>query len=92
MKLVRSSLLVKLLIAVVVIYAAVTLVRLRAQLSEQKQQAAELEQQITTVQQENNRIRDSIDRLDTDEGIEEAAREKLDMVDQDEIKFYDVSH
>ena len=76
MKLVKSSLLVKLVILILVVYATVTLVSLR--------------KQITATQQENNRIQDSIDALGTDAGVEAVARDKLGMVDEGDIVFYDV--
>ena len=85
MKLVKSSLLVKL-----VVYATVTLVSLRKQITEKNEQEAILNSSIAATQQENNRIQDSIDALGTDAGVEAVARDKLGMVDEGDIVFYDV--
>ena len=90
MKLVKSSLLVKLVILILVVYATVTLVSLRKQITEQNEQEAILNSSIAATQQENNRIQDSIDALGTDAGVEAVARDKLGMVDEGDIVFYDV--
>ena len=91
MKLVKSSLLVKLVILILVVYATVTLVSLRKQITEKNEQEAILNSSIAATQQENNRIQDSIDALGTDAGVEAVARDKLGMVDEGDIIFYDVS-
>ena len=90
MKLVKSSLLVKLVILILVVYATVTLVSLRKQITEKNEQEAILNSSIAATQQENNRIQDSIDELGTDAGVEAVARDKLGMVDEGDIVFYDV--
>ena len=90
MKLVKSSLLVKLVILILVVYATVTLVSLRKQITEKNEQEAILNSSIAATQQENNRIQDSIDALGTEAGVEAVARDKLGMVDEGDIVFYDV--
>ncbi len=92
MKFVRSSLLVKLVILILVVYATVTLVSLRKQITEKNSEAAALTGSITAVEQENGRLQEAIDNLDTDAGIEDAAREKLGMVSEGEIIFKDVGN
>ena len=88
----RASLLCKLLILALVVYGLYTLVTLRAQLSDKKTQAAALTAAIATAQQENQRIREDIDAVSTDEGVEDAARNKLGMVAAGEIVFQDVGN
>ena len=90
MKFVKSSLLVKLVILILVVYATVTLVSLRKQITEKNEQEAILNSSIAATQQENNRIQDSIDALGTDAGVEAVARDKLGMVEEGDIIFYDV--
>lgn len=92
MKLVRSSFLVKLILAIIVVYATVTLVSLRAQINGQNNLASELQAQITALAQENDRLKDRIEGLDTDEGVIEVARDKFGMVGKNEIVFRDVNH
>ena len=91
MKFVKSSLLVKLVILILVVYATVTLVSLRKQITEKTEQEATLTSSIIATKQENNRLEDSIDALGTDAGAEAVARDKLGMVDEGDIIFYDVS-
>ena len=90
MKFVKSSLLVKLVILILVVYATVTLVSLRQQINEKNEQEAILNSSIASTRQENNRLQDSIDALGTDEGVAAVARDKLGMVEEGDIIFYDV--
>ena len=91
MKFIKSSLLVKLIILIVVVYATVTLVSLRRQISAKQAEAAQLTSSITSAEQENSRLNDAIETIDTDAGVESVAREKLGMVAEGEIVFEDVS-
>ena len=91
MKFVKSSLLVKLVILIVVVYATVTLLSLRRQITAKQAEAAQLTSSITSAEQENSRLNDAIENIDTDAGVEAVAREKLGMVGEGEIVFQDVS-
>lgn len=90
MKFVKSSLLVKLVILILVVYATVTLVRLRSQINEKDAEVKGLTSSIASTQQENDRLQSSIDALDTPEGLEQVARDQLGMVSEGEIVFEDV--
>ena len=85
----RSSLLTKLLILVLVVYATVTLVTLQSQVNEKQAQAEALQNTIDATQQENLQ---AINALGTDEGVEAVARQKLGLVAKGEIIFYDVGN
>lgn len=88
----RSSLVTKVLILVLVVYATVTLVSLQSQVTEKEAQAAALQDDITAAQQENLRLEQAINALGTDEGVEAVARQKLGLVAPGEILFYDVGN
>ncbi len=88
----KSSLVTKLLVLVLVVYATVTLVKLQDQLTEKKAEAAQLSQELETIEQENQRLEHAIDALDTDEGIAAVARQKLGMINRNQIVFYDVGN
>ena len=88
----RSSLVTKLLILVLVVYATVTLVSLQNQVAEKNAEAEALESSIAATEQENQRLQQAIDALGTDEGVEEVARRKLGLVAEGEIVFYDVGN
>ena len=77
----KSSLLVKLVILIVLVYATVTLVSLQNQVTQKKEESAALSEQVAQLQQDNN--------LQTSAGIEAIARNKLGLVKDGEIVFYD---
>ena len=88
----RSSLLTKILILVLVVYATVTLVSLQGQVTEKEAEAQALQSSIDAAKQENLRLEQAIDALDTDEGVAAVAREKLGWVADGEIVFYDIGN
>lgn len=88
----RSSLVTKILILVLVVYATVTLVSLQNQVTEKEAEALALQSDIAAAKQENLRLEQAIDALDTDEGVENVAREKLGWVADGEIVFYDIGN
>lgn len=88
----RSSLLTKVLILVLVVYATVTLVSLQSQVTEMDAQAEALESSIDAAKQENLRLEQAIEALDTDEGVVDVARQKLGWVTEGEIVFYDMGN
>lgn len=88
----RSSLLTKILILILVVYATVTLVSLQSQVTVKDQEAQILQSEIDAKKQENLRLEQAIDDLDTQEGIEAVARQKLGMVSRGEIVFSDVGN
>ena len=88
----RSSLLTKILILVMVVYATVTLVSLQNQVAAKQEEAEILESSIETARQDNLRLEQAIEDLDTDEGVEAVARQKLGLVSKGEIVFYDVGN
>ena len=90
MKFRRSSLLIKLVILILVVYAAITLVSLESQISAKREEAEALSKSITTAEEENQRLQDAIDNIDSDESVEEIARNKLGLAAQGEIIFRDV--
>ena len=88
----RSSLLAKILILVMVVYATVTLVSLQNQVTIREAEAERLQAEIETARQENLRLEQAIETLDTDEGVETVARQKLGLVSKGEIVYYDVGN
>lgn len=90
MKLVKSPILLKIIVLIIVVYATVSLVNLRAQTAAKNAEAEQTAAQIKQTKQENARLEDATKALDTDEGKEAVAREKLGMVSDNEIIFQDV--
>ncbi|MDD7772015.1 MAG: septum formation initiator family protein [Faecousia sp.] len=89
MKFKKTRLLTKLLLLAVAVYAVVTLVSLRTQILQKQKQAAALEQQVAAAQQEQLELQEDIDKIGTKEGVIKVARERLGMVEDGEIVFYD---
>lgn len=92
MKLRRSSLLAKIIVILPLAAATITLVSLQTQLDDKQAELTTLEQQSNTLVQENQRLEDAIAAAGTDEGIMSIAREKLGMVEKNEIVFYDIGN
>ena len=88
----KSSLMLKLIILIVAVYSTVTLVSLQSQISEKKAEAADLTLAIGSTELENQRLEDEITTVDTEEGITEIARNKLGLVNEGEMVFYDVGN
>ena len=88
----HSSLMTKILILVLVVYATVTLVSLQNQVTEKIAEAELLQSSIDAAKQENLRLQQAIDTLGTDEGVEAVARQKLGWVAKGEIVFYDMGN
>ena len=87
MKFIRSSLLMKILLLVLVVYATVTLVELQNNAMALDAQAAELQSQIDKINQENLSRQQDIENIDTEEGIRTLAGEQ-GLVEEDEIIFH----
>ncbi len=86
----KSSLILKLILLAVAVYATVTLANLQSQIRDKKAQAADLTVSISATELENQRLEDEIANVDTPEGITEIARNKLGLVTDGEIVFHDV--
>lgn len=89
MKLKKTSLLTKLLILVVSGFALVSLVTVQAQLIEKRKEIALLEEQVMYEEQTQKELEEDIKNFGSDESIIKIARERLGMVADGEIVFYD---
>ena len=86
MRLRKSSLITKLLILAVMIYAIVTVVTLQPQISDSRQQAAALQADVASAQQANLALEQDIANVGTDEAV---MRERLNLVEDGEMIFID---
>lgn len=85
----KTPLLAKLLILGLCIFALVTLVSLQKPTRTQRELGDELEQQVMYLQQEQKELQEDLAALGSDESIIKIARERLGMVGDGEIVFYD---
>ena len=90
MRLRKSSMLTRLIILALAVYAIVTLLGLQTQISQQNEANAVLREQISATTQENQRLQQAIERVGSREGVEEVARNKLGLVTEGEMIFYNL--
>lgn len=90
MRLRKSSMLTKLIVLALAVYAIVMLLSLQTQISQQNEANAALQAAITATEQENQRLQQAIERVGSREGVEEVARNKLGFVTEGEMIFYNL--
>jgi cell division protein FtsB len=88
-KLKKTSLLTKLLILAVVIYALVTLVGLQDRIADANAEVARLEEQVLYAEQNYALIEQDLEDLGSDQSVKKIARTRLGMVEAGEIVFHD---
>lgn len=86
-KLVHSSIWVKILVLVVLIASIVCLMTLRSAILEARGEAEALRTQAAQLEQENSRLETYIQQLGTVQGIIRIAQEELGLVQPDSIIF-----
>lgn len=91
MRLCRSSLITKLIILAVMIFAIVTIVTLQPKINALKEERTALSDEIADLEQSNRQAQSKLDALGTDEAVIAIARERLNFVYDDEIVFVDRS-
>lgn len=91
MRLCKSSLITKLVILAVMLYAIVTIVTLQPKISALKEDRAALDADVAALQQANLELQEDIDALGTDEAVIEIARERLNLVSDGEVIYIDSS-
>lgn len=91
MRLCKSSLITKLVILAVMVYAIVTIVTLQPKISELKAESEALSGEVADLQQSNLEVQANIDALGTDEAVVQIARERLNLVGDGEVIIIDSS-
>ena len=85
----RSSLIPKLIILAVMLFAVVTIVTLQPKINALKAEKAALSDEIAGLQRANRVTQAKLDALGTDASVIAIAREKLNFVFEDEIVLID---
>lgn len=91
MKFKKASIFTTLVIAVLMLYAVISLVMVHRQTRQLQDRAATLQQQVSEMTQSNAELHYQIDHSEDDDMIESVAREKLGLVKPGEKIFYDTS-
>ena len=89
MRLRRTSVVTKLIIAAVIVYAAVTVVSLQPKIEALAQERDELAAQADAAVGENDALQQEIDALGSDESVRQIARERLHLVEDGELIYVD---
>lgn len=89
MKFKRAGMLTKILILALLIVSVTAFLNLRSQAQELSRQQAVLEKQVSRQKQENQALSDAVAQSDNPESIQRVARDRLGLVAQGEIIFYD---
>ncbi|MDD2573089.1 MAG: septum formation initiator family protein [Bacillota bacterium] len=86
---VRPKNIVIILLAVYLVY---TLSAQYIAISKSRTEEARIQAQIEQMKKENEKLKDEIERMQSDEYIEKIARERLGLIKSGEIMFVDVNH
>lgn len=89
MRLLRTSVVTKLIIVAVIVYAAVTVVSLQPKIEALVQERNELTAQADAAVGANDALRQDIDALGSDESVRQIARERLHLVEDGELIYVD---
>ena len=89
MKFRSAGWLAAIVIAGLMAYGFISLMNMRARVSDAARTQAQLQEQIESIQEENASLRYAIDNRDDPATIEDIARDKLGLVMPDERIFYD---
>ncbi len=92
MKLRKTSLLTKIVILALVVYAGISLVSLKLQTSQAQAKRNELQTQVDEVMQTNSELEYATQHSTDNETIEDIARNKIGLVKPGEKIFLDVSN
>ncbi len=89
MRLRKSSLITKLILLTLTVFAIVTIVRIRPQTIEQRRRCDIVAEQVQAKEQKIRELQQDIDQLGTDEAVRKIARDRLNLVGDGEIVFID---
>ena len=89
MRLRKSSLITKLLILGLMVYAFATIMTLQPQISELAAERDRMAAEVADAEQGILELEEKIDTMDTDEAVIEIARERLNLVEDGEMVFID---
>ncbi len=92
MKLKRAGIITKIAIFALIVYASVTLINLRAQISAARTQQLTLKEQVTEKETSNAELQYKIDNSEDSDVIADVARQDLNLVEPGEKVFKDTGN
>lgn len=91
MKIKKSSLIIRVVIVALILYAGISLVNLKTQTQSAEERRDELQKQVDAAVEENEELQYAIEHSTDPEIIEDVARNDIGLVRPGEKLFYDVS-
>ena len=88
----RASILTKTVILAILIVVSISLLDLRTRLSSAEQARDALQSQVDQQTQYNAELQDDIDNRDDPDVVLDVAKERLGLVNKDEVIFYDTTN
>ncbi|MDR1132021.1 MAG: septum formation initiator family protein [Oscillospiraceae bacterium] len=92
MKFRRAGLMTKIVILAIIVYAGITLVSLKVQISDARETRGVLQTQVDNGLQTNSELQYAIDHSTDPDTIEDIARNKLGLVKPGEKIFFDINN
>ena len=89
MRLKKAGIITKIIILIIIAYAAVTLVRLQARTAAKQEEQDEMRQMVTDIEVANAEKSYAIEHSDDPDVIADIARKELDMIGSDEKVYYE---
>ena len=88
----RAGVLTKVVILAILIVVSIALLNLRSRLSAAEQTRSELQAQVDAQTQTNAALQEGIDNSDDPDTVLEVAKERLGLVNKDEVIFNDTTN
>ena len=88
----RAGVLTKVVILAILIVVSIALLNLRSRLSAAEQTRGELQAQVDAQTQTNAALQEEIDNSDDPDTVLEVAKERLGLVNKDEVIFNDTTN
>lgn len=88
----RAGVLTKVVILAILIVVSIALLNLRSRLSAAEQTRSELQAQVDAQAQTNAALQEEIDNSDDPDTVLEVAKERLGLVNKDEVIFNDTTN
>ena len=88
----KASLITKIVIFILIVYLAITLLNLRSRIQSATTQYNELQSQVVTQTAKNAVVEEHIRNSDDKDTVLEIAKEKLGLVEEGEVVFYDTTN
>lgn len=92
MKTTKASLMTKVVIFILIVYLSITLLNLRSRVQSATEHYDAVQNQVVVQQAKNAAVEEHIRNSDDKETVLEIAKEKLGLVEEGEVVFYDTTN